>query len=202
MPETVDTTKGTLYLPPHTLHYGLYSVTVIYNVSMTNEDGVLVWETITGESGVNVGKSDLVVVAVKGGAPRILSTSTLATFLLIPTTQKSLWCPSPGNAEKIREEYGEGGGCWGQGPGMMSNASPNFSISVNLFRTPYITYKIEVATRSKDGRTSGTGVEVEVVEGDVSLLTPLDLSAGGRRSACQSTKADSGEWLCCGGMNE
>ncbi|KAK4327253.1 hypothetical protein Pmani_002271 [Petrolisthes manimaculis] len=71
MPETVDTTKGTLYLPPRTLHYGLYSVTVIYNVSRTNEDGVLVWETITGESGVNVGKSDLVVVAVKGGAPRI-----------------------------------------------------------------------------------------------------------------------------------
>ncbi|KAK4327252.1 hypothetical protein Pmani_002270 [Petrolisthes manimaculis] len=62
----------------------------------------------------------------------------------------------------------------------MSNASPNFSISVNLFRTPYITYKIEVATRSKDGRTSGTGVEVEVVEGDPPTLT----------SAC------SPPWIC------
>ncbi|KAK4329266.1 hypothetical protein Pmani_000378 [Petrolisthes manimaculis] len=62
----------------------------------------------------------------------------------------------------------------------MSNASPNFSISVNLSRTPYITYKIEVATRSKDGRTSGTGVEVEVVEGDPPTLT----------SAC------SPPWIC------
>ncbi|KAK4295538.1 hypothetical protein Pmani_031903 [Petrolisthes manimaculis] len=169
LPETVDTTKGTLYLPPRTLHYGLYSVTVIYNVSMTNEDGVLVWETITGESGVNVGKSDLVVVAVKGGAPRIRREGEKVTS--DPPTS--------------REEYGtgqghEGGGCWGQGPGMMSNASPNFSISVNLFRTPYITYKIEVATRSKDGRTSGTGVEVEVVEGDPPTLT----------SAC------SPPWIC------
>ncbi|KAK4292322.1 hypothetical protein Pmani_034903 [Petrolisthes manimaculis] len=98
----------------------------------------------------------------------------------------------PSEGEKVtsdpptsREEYGtgqghEGGGCWGQGPGMMSNASPNFSISVNLFRTPYITYKIEVATRSKDGRTSGTGVEVEVVEGDPPTLT----------SAC------SPPWIC------
>ncbi|KAK4297213.1 hypothetical protein Pmani_030360 [Petrolisthes manimaculis] len=163
MPETVDTTKGTLYLPPHTLHYGLYSVTVIYNVSRTNEDGVLVWETITE----------------------------------IPLVSFTWQCREegeelPSEGEKVtsdpptsREEYGtgqghEGGGCWGQGPGMMSNASPNFSISVNLFRTPYITYKIEVATRSKDGRTSGTGVEVEVVEGDPPTLT----------SAC------SPPWIC------
>ncbi|KAK4314569.1 hypothetical protein Pmani_014144 [Petrolisthes manimaculis] len=211
MPETVDTTKGTLYLPPRTLHYGLYSVTVIYNVSMTNEDGVLVWETITGESGVNVGKSDLVVVAVKGGAPRIRrGRPTLQTLNLnpghfsfdpdypeIPLVSFTWQCREegeelPSEGEKVtsdpptsREEYGtgqghEGGGCWGQGPGMMSNASPNFSISVNLFRTPYITYKIEVATRSKDGRTSGTGVEVEVVEGDPPTLT----------SAC------SPPWIC------
>ncbi|KAK4300253.1 hypothetical protein Pmani_027525 [Petrolisthes manimaculis] len=204
LPETVDTTKGTLYLPPRTLHYGLYSVTVIYNVSMTNEDGVLVWETITGESGVNVGKSDLVVVAVKGGAPRIRrGRPTLQTLNLnpghfsfdpdypeIPLVSFTWQCREDG--EKVtsdpptsREEYGtgqghEGGGCWGQGPGMMSNASPNFSISVNLFRTPYITYKIEVATRSKDGRTSGTRVEVEVVEGDPPTLT----------SAC------SPPWIC------
>ncbi|KAK4308077.1 hypothetical protein Pmani_020206 [Petrolisthes manimaculis] len=209
LPETVDTTKGTLYLPPRTLHYGLYSVTVIYNVSMTNEDGVLVWETITGESGVNVGKSDLVVVAVKGGAPRIRR-GTLQTLNLnpghfsfdpdypeIPLVSFTWQCREegeelPSEGEEVtsdpptsREEYGtgqgrEGGGCWGQGPGMMSNASPNFSISVNLFRTPYITYKIEVATRSKDGRTSGTGVEVEVVEGDPPTLT----------SAC------SPPWIC------
>ncbi|KAK4323445.1 hypothetical protein Pmani_005866 [Petrolisthes manimaculis] len=209
------------------LYYQAYYLTrwISFSYSLfTDEDGVLVWETITGESGVNVGKSDLVVVAVKGGAPRIRR-PTLQTLNLnpghfsfdpdypeIPLVSFTWQCREegeelPSEGEKVtsdpptsREEYGtgqghEGGGCWGQGPGMMSNASPNFSISVNLFRTPYITYKIEVATRSKDGRTSGTGVEV-------SLLTPLDLSAGGRRSACQSTKADSGEWLCCGGEKE
>ncbi|KAK4308839.1 hypothetical protein Pmani_019486 [Petrolisthes manimaculis] len=37
----------------------------------------------------------------------------------------------------------------------MSNASPNFSISVNLFRTPYITYKIEVAVSWR--RSCGRG---------------------------------------------
>lgn len=49
-----------------------------------------------------------------------------------------------------REEYGtgqgrEGLGCWGQGPGRMSNVYPFFSISVNLFRTPHTTYKLEIA---------------------------------------------------------
>lgn len=37
LPETVDTSKGTLYLPPLTLHYGLYKMIAIYNVSMTSE---------------------------------------------------------------------------------------------------------------------------------------------------------------------
>ncbi|KAK4290976.1 hypothetical protein Pmani_036170 [Petrolisthes manimaculis] len=150
-----------------------------------NEDGVLVWETITGESGVNVGKSDLVVVAVKGGAPRIRrGRPTLQTLNLNPGhfsfDPDYPEIPLVSFTWQCREDGHEGGGCWGQGPGMMSNASPNFSISVNLFRTPYITYKIEVATRSKDGRTSGTGVEVEVVEGDPPTLT----------SAC------SPPWIC------
>ncbi|KAK4310437.1 hypothetical protein Pmani_018002 [Petrolisthes manimaculis] len=196
------------------LYYQAYYLTrwISFSYSLfTDEDGVLVWETITGESGVNVGKSDLVVVAVKGGAPRIRrGRPTLQTLNLnpghfsfdpdypeIPLVSFTWQCREegeelPSEGEKVtsdpptsREEYGtgqghEGGGCWGQGPGMMSNASPNFSISVNLFRTPYITYKIEVATRSKDGRTSGTGVEVEVVEGDPPTLT----------SAC------SPPWIC------
>ncbi|KAK4305797.1 hypothetical protein Pmani_022322 [Petrolisthes manimaculis] len=196
------------------LYYQAYYLTrwISFSYSLfTDEDGVLVWETITGESGVNVGKSDLVVVAVKGGAPRIrrgrptLQTPNLnpghfsfdPDYPEIPLVSFTWQCREegeelPSEGEKVtsdpptsREEYGtgqgrEGGGCWGQGPGMMSNASPNFSISVNLFRTPYITYKIEVATRSKDGRTSGTGVEVEVVEGDPPTLT----------SAC------SPPWIC------
>lgn len=44
---------------------------------------MLVWETISGESVVSVGKSDLVVVAVKGGAPRIRR-GTLQTLILNP----------------------------------------------------------------------------------------------------------------------
>ncbi|KAK4300612.1 hypothetical protein Pmani_027195 [Petrolisthes manimaculis] len=90
----------------------------------------------------------------------------------------------PSEGEKVtsdpptsREEYGtgqghEGGGCWGQGPGMMSNASPNFSISVNLFRTPYITYKIEVAVNNILGSIADP-LPKESQEGAVAALKTL-----------------------------
>ncbi|KAK4307161.1 hypothetical protein Pmani_021057 [Petrolisthes manimaculis] len=53
----------------------------------------------------------------------------------------------------------------------MSNASPNFSISVNLFRTPYITYKIEVAAGEEAVGEDGCG-KVPLAG---SLIQPLDV---------------------------
>ncbi|KAK4305257.1 hypothetical protein Pmani_022844 [Petrolisthes manimaculis] len=60
----------------------------------------------------------------------------------------------------------------------MSNASPNFSISVNLFRTTYITYKIEVAVSWR--RSCGRGWLWEGTCGRVpdSPLDVMDVAIG------------------------
>ncbi|MPC09664.1 Polycystic kidney disease protein 1-like 2 [Portunus trituberculatus] len=191
----IDFSKSVLFLPGRTLPYGLYRAIVAYNISMTNVKGRAVWAVLYGESVVEVGKSQLMVVIVKGGAPRIRR-GTLNTLMLNPGTisydpdypERPLisytWScqlvgeelPDEGmisDPPKSREAY-EGktdqGGCWGEGPGWLTNAAPNFTLPVDLFRNPYKTYSLQVVANSSDGRQNSAKVEVEVVEGDPPTL--------------------------------
>ena len=52
---------------------------------MADAKGLAVWAVLYGESVVEVGKSQLMVVIVKGGAPRIRR-GTLNTLILDPGT--------------------------------------------------------------------------------------------------------------------
>ncbi|XP_063839801.1 uncharacterized protein LOC135088742 isoform X2 [Scylla paramamosain] len=191
----IDFSKSVLYLPGRTLPYGLYRAIVAYNVSMTNAKGLAVWAVLYGESVVEVGKSQLMVVIVKGGAPRIRR-GTLNTLILNPGQisydpdypERPLisytWsCHLEGeelpdeevisDPPESREAY-EGktdqGGCWGEGPGWLTNAAPDLTLPVDLFRSPYKTYSLQVVANSSDGRQNRAKVEVEVVEGDPPTL--------------------------------
>ncbi|KAG7154293.1 Polycystic kidney disease protein 1-like 2-like 4, partial [Homarus americanus] len=191
----VDTTKGVLFLPVRTLHYGLYRAIVSYNISMTNTRGSDVWVALEAESVIQVGKSDLMVLMVKGGAPRIRR-GTLQTLTLTPghisydpdypeiplisyvwscrmenedLPARGVVSDKPNNRNKY-EGKNDMGGCWGEGPGWMSLTKPTFTIDIDIFRNPDKTYILQVIASSVDGRQGTTAVEVEVVVGDPPTL--------------------------------
>ncbi|XP_064091678.1 uncharacterized protein LOC135205258 [Macrobrachium nipponense] len=187
-----DTGKGVLFLQRRTLHYGLYRAVVSYNISMTNpSSGIPVWEYLESESVVNVSKSDLMVVIVGGGAPKIRR-GNLQTLLLRPMQYSYdpdypetplasyVWScrlvgetlPDRGvtsDPPLTREPYENSidhGGCWGEGPAWLTNEKGSLSIDVDLFRSLYKVYKMAVIASSKDGRSASSSVEIEVVEGN------------------------------------
>ncbi|XP_069982225.1 uncharacterized protein [Penaeus vannamei] len=191
----IDTSKGVLFLPVRTLHYGLYRALVSYNVSMTNPSGADVWAEVFGESVVRVGKSDLMVVMVQGGAPKIRRGS-LQTLHLRPgevsydpdypeirLTSYRWACRVAGEAwpaggavsdpPASRDEYASAvdrGGCWGEGPGELTTGEPTLSVDVEFFRNFYASYEFRVVAGSADGRERSASIEVEVVEGDPPTL--------------------------------
>ncbi|XP_068225345.1 uncharacterized protein [Palaemon carinicauda] len=191
-----DIGKGVLFLQRRSLHYGVYRAVVSYNVSMTNpSSGIPVWATLESDSVVNVGQSELMVVIVGGGAPRIrrgnLQTLSLRPMQYsydpdypeIPLVSYVWSCHLAG--EKLpdrsvtsdpplsRDAYENSidhGGCWGQGPGWLTNQKGSLSIDVDLFRNVDKVYKMGVIASSNDGRNSSSSVEIEVVEGNPPAL--------------------------------
>nr|XP_053644062.1 uncharacterized protein LOC128696713 [Cherax quadricarinatus] len=146
---SVDTSKSVLYLPARTLHYGQYRAIVSYNISMINLEGAPVWTVLNGVSVIQVGKSTLMVVMMKGGAPRVRR-GTLQTLSLSPghvsydpdypeiplrnfvwschlvgeeLPARSVISDPPANRSAYTEE--DRGGCWGQGPAGCPTSSPH-----------------------------------------------------------------------------
>nr|XP_045617521.1 uncharacterized protein LOC123770009 [Procambarus clarkii] len=192
---SVGTTKSVLYLPVRTLHYGLYRAIVSYNISMIKPEGVAVWTVLSRESVIEVGKSILMVVMVKGGAPRVRR-GTLQTLSLVPgqvsydpdypeiplvsyvwscrlvdeeLPERSVISDPPASRDSYDGKKDQGG-CWGQGPAWMTTTDPMFNIDVDIFRNPHKTYSLQIIARSRDGRENTAALEVEVVEGNPPTL--------------------------------